>query len=149
MNKRQKAILIKIITVTVVTTIAVIAMLNVKDLINRSEAMRAMKHLGREVLEYKQAHGSLPSEFYVHSIERKLEGYARLGKLYYRALWLDFDSTPDEILAYSEKKYRSLFLDDGYVVLRFDGRVEWMGKQEFETLLSQQQTPMEIQMLRE
>jgi hypothetical protein len=52
-------------------------------------------------------------------------------------------------LAYTEKKYRSLLVGKGYVVLRLDGRVEWMGKREFETLLAQHQSPMEIQMLQQ
>jgi hypothetical protein len=34
------------------------------------------------------------------------------------------------------------------VVLRFDGRAEWMNKQEFEKLLAQQQSELEIETLR-
>ncbi len=37
---------------------------------------------------------------------------------------------------------------DGYMVLRLDECVEWMGKQEFEKLLAQQQSEFEIEMLR-
>ena len=149
MNRRQKAILIEFIAVMVVTLIAVVAMINFKDWVNRSEALRAMEHLGREVLKYRQRYGSVPPESYVDSIKEKWEGYARLGKLRYRARWVDFESTPDEILAYTEKNYHSLLLSRGFIVLRLDGRVEWMGKKEFETLLAQQQSSMEIQMLRE
>jgi hypothetical protein len=61
-------------------------------------------------------------------------------------LWIDFESPGDEILAYTEKKYPSSFLSDGFVVLRLNGRVEWMGKEEFKKLLAQQQSPMEGQM---
>ena len=85
---------------------------------------------------------------YVDGIRRNLPGDIRLGKLNYRALWIEPESSPDEILAYAERNYRSLFLKDGFIVLRLDGRVKWMGKQQFRTLLAEQQSPMEIQMLR-
>jgi len=149
MNKRQKAILVEFITVIVITAVAVVAMLNFKDWVNRSEAMRAMEDLSREVLRYKKKHGSVPPESYVDGIKGDLEGHVRLGNLRYRARWLDFESTPNEILAYTERNYRSLLVGKGYVVLRLDGRVEWMGKREFETLLAQHQSPMEIQMLQQ
>jgi hypothetical protein len=147
MNKRQKDILTSFITVIVITAVAVVAMLNFKDWLNRSEAMRAMEHLGQIVLQYRKDYGSVPPESYVDRIEETLEGHVRLGDLHYRAQWIDFESGPDEILAYTEKIYHSLIIGKGYVVLRFDGRVEWMNKQQFETLLAQQQSPMEIQML--
>ena len=149
MNKRQKAILIRFITVTVVTAIALVAMINFKDWVNHSEAMRATEQLGQIVLEYREKRGLLPPESYVDNIRGNLEGHRRLGKLYYRARWIDFESTDDEILAYTEKNYRSLLVGKGYVVLRLDGRVEWMGKQEFETLLAQCQSPMEIEMFQQ
>lgn len=149
MNKRQKAILVKFITVIVITAVAVVAMINFKDSVNRSEAMRAMEQLGQIVLQYRKNHGAVPPESYVDGIKEDLEGHIRLGNLRYRARWLDFESTPDEILAYTERNYRSLLVGKGYVVLRLDGRVEWMGKREFETLLAQHQSPMEIQMLQQ
>lgn len=133
----------------VVTAVAVVAMINFKDWINRSEARRAMEHLGQIVLQHRKNYGALPPESYVTNIRERLKGHARIGRLQYRALWIDSDSTPDEILAYSERNYRSLLVGRGYVVLRLDGRVEWMGKKEFEMLLAQQQTPEEIQMLQQ
>lgn len=149
MNKRQKAILTEFIAVLVVTAIAVVAMISFKDLVNRSEAIGAMKSLGKEVHRYQEEHeqGFLPPESWVHKIKEDLPGSARLGDLQYRGLWIDFESTPDEILAYAEKNYRSLLLDEGYVVLRLDGRVEWLGKQEFEALLARQQRQGELEML--
>ena len=149
MNKHQKVILIKFTTVIVVTAIAVVAMINVKDWINRSEAMRAMEHLGQRVLEYRKAHGSVPPESYVTNIKETLEGHVRLGNLQYRARWIDFESTPEEILAYAEQKYPSSLLNDGFVVLRLSGRVEWLGKQEFEKVLARQQSQKEIEILQE
>jgi len=121
-------------------------MINFKDWINRSEAMRAMEHLARIVRQYRKDRGVVPPESYIDSIKESLEGHVRLGKLNYRAQWLDLESTPDEILAYAEKNYHSL-IGKGFVVLRLDGRVEWMHKKVFENLLAQQQSPVEIQMM--
>jgi type II secretory pathway pseudopilin PulG len=147
MNKRQKAILIEFIIVIAITVIAVAGMVNFKDWVNRSEAMGAMKQLSRVVLTYRKEYGSVPPESYVNEIKKDLKGWVRLGNLKYRAQWIDFDAKPDEILAYAEKKYPSSLLNDGYVVLRLDGRVEWMDKQQFEKLLAQQQSKWEIDML--
>jgi len=134
-------------TVIVITAIAVVAMINFRDWVNRSEARRAMEDLGKKVLKYRKDYGSVPPEAYVTKVKEDLKGGVRLGELQYRALWIDSDSTPDEILAYTEKNYPSLLVSGGYVVLRLDGRVEWMDKKEFKTLLAQQQSPEEIQML--
>ena len=149
MNRRQKIILRDFVTVIVVTAIAVVAMINFKDWVNRSEARRAVEQLGQIVLQYRKDNGALPPESYVNNIKKALEGSARLGELQYRALWIDSDSKPDEILAYTEKDYSSLLVGDGFIVLRLDGRVEWMGKEEFKTLLKQQQSPEEVRMLSE
>jgi hypothetical protein len=90
----------------------------------------------------------VPSESYVNSVKEDLEGYVRLGGLQYRGLWIDFESTNDEILAYAKRDYHSLLVGKGYVVLRLDGRVEWLGTEEFETLLATQQSRAEMDMLR-
>ena len=148
MNKRQKAILINTTTVLVITAIAVAAMINLKNRVNRSEAMRAMEHLGRIVLQYREKYGSVPPESYVDRIKEELEGHVRLGEVVYRAQWIDFESTPDEILAYTERHHSSWLFGKRYVILRLDGRVEWMDKQELETLLAQQQSSQELEMLR-
>ena len=148
MNRRQKAILINVISVITITSIAVVAMINLKDWVNRSEAMLAMEHLGKLVLQYRQENGSVPPQSYVDNIKTNLKGHVRLGNLQYRALWIDFDSTPDDVLAYVEKKYRSFVLSNGFIVLRLDGRVEWMQKQQLDILLARQQSRMEIETLR-
>ncbi len=149
MNKRQKDILTNIITVLVITAIAVVAMINFKDWVNRSEAMRAMEQLSRETLRYRKANGSLPPESYIDSIKEKLQGSARLGKVHYRALWIDSKSPPDTILAYTEKHYHSLLFHSGFIVVRLDGTVQWMDRQTFISILEQQQSPMEKEMLLE
>lgn len=143
MNKRQKAILIDFTAVIVATAIAVVAMINFKDWINRSEATRAMQQLGQIVLQYRKDHGSVPPKSYVDRIKQNLEGHVRLGNLQYRARWIDFESPPDEILAYTEKNYHSLLFGKGFIVLRLNGTIEWMEKQQFETLLAQQQSQIE------
>jgi len=150
-NKRQKALLVESITIIVITAVAVLAMINLKDWVSRSEAVRSMEQLGRIVLQYRKEHGSVPSEDYIKSIKEKLAGHVGLGKLQYRARWIDFESKPDEILAYAEKKHRASLLSDGYVVLRLDGRAEWMGEQKFQKLLGQQRrkSPQELQILRD
>lgn len=148
MNRRQKAVLVKFGIVFVVTATAVVAMMNFKDWVNRSEAMLAMEHLGKIALEYRSRRDVLPSESYLSDIKKKLQGRVRVGDIQYRALWIDTDSGPDTILAYTEKKYRSFLLNSGFIVLTLDGMVSWMGQEEFLALLSKQQSAMELKILR-
>jgi len=147
MNKKQRNTLINIITIFIVTIVAVVGMINAKDWVNRAEAMRAMEQLGKKVIEERKERGSLPPESYVDTIKERLEGYVRLGKLQYRARWIDLDSTSEEILAYTPKNYRSSFLGKGYIVLRLDGSVQWIKSKEFEPLLRSYQSDMEIKLL--
>jgi hypothetical protein len=149
MDKRQKRILIEFFVVIGLTTIAVVAMIYFRYWVNHSEAMRAMEHLGRIVVEYRKTQGSVPSQSYIDSVKNQLEGSPRLGNLQYRALWIDFESPPNEILAYSERNYGSWFVGKGYVVLRLDGTVQWLPKQEFEAILKKQQSQKELEMLKE
>jgi type II secretory pathway pseudopilin PulG len=146
MNRRQKVILTNIVTVLVITVFAVVAMINFKDWVNRSESMRAMEYLGRAALQYRKEHGSVPPQSFVDRVKENLPGGVRLGDLRYRGLWISFESSGDEILAYAKKEYHSLFFSEGFVVLRLDGRVGWMGEEEFKKLLAKQQNPMEAQM---
>ena len=148
MNRRQKNLVLRLTMVIIVTATAVVAMTNLKDWVNRSEAMRATRQLGRRLVQYRKGRGFVPSESFVDRIRDYLEGGIRLGKMDYRALWINMDSGDDEILAYSARNYPGSFLDDGFIVLRLDGRVDWMGKKEFEELLAKQQSRAEIEMLR-
>jgi len=145
MNKRQKTILIDFVTIIIITAIAVTAMIDFKNWVNRSEVMRATQQLGQIIAEYRKEHGSIPPESYVNNIKEDLEGHVRIGTLNYRARWIDFGCPPDEILAYVEREYHSLFLGHGFVVLRMDGSVAWMNKQKFESLLARQRKPAEVQ----
>lgn len=146
MNKQQRWILTNFAVVMAVTVAAVIAMLELKNWVNYSEAMRAMEHLGRVVEDYRHKNGSVPPESYIDGVKNSLEGQARLSNLHYRARWIKVDSPPDEILAYVTRGYRSLFFRPGAIVLRLDGRVQWMDKKSFEKLLASQQSPMEIEL---
>lgn len=148
MEPRQKFILHSI-SLLVITAIAVVGMFNLRDWVKRSEAVRAMEHLSRIVRQYRTENGSVPPESYVDNIKENLEGYVRIGKLHYRAMWIDLETTPDEILAYSKQNCFFSIVGEGVVVLRLDGRVEWMNTQEFELLLAQQQSPEEIRMLQQ
>ena len=47
MNKRQKALLVNFIIVVFVTAAFIVAMTNIKDWLNKSEARRAMEQIGR------------------------------------------------------------------------------------------------------
>ncbi len=147
MNKRQKTVIINFVLVVCITTAMIVAMMDFRNVINRSEAMRAMTHLGKIVLDYRKEHGSAPPESYIDNIKKNLEGAARLGELYYRARWITIESTEDEILAYVGKNYKSLFVDDGAIVLRLGGHIEWITKEELISILSKQQSAMELEML--
>jgi len=150
-NKRQKALLTESIIIIVITAAAVVAMINLKQWVSRSEAIQVMEQLGQVVLQYRKENGSLPSGDDVKGIQEKLQEEVRLDRLQYRAQWIDVDSAPDEILAYTEKRFRASLLDDGYVVLHLDGRVEWMSKEEFQKLLAQQRrlSPQDLQILQD
>jgi hypothetical protein len=143
MNRFQKAILRKFVVVISVTILTVLVMVNYKDWINREESIRAMEHLSSMVLQYKKEFGSVPPESYIDNLKEDLYGYERLGDLQYRAVWIDSDSEPNEILAYSERYFKSLFVKDGVVVLTLDGLVQWMDIKQFEPILDSQQSPME------
>jgi hypothetical protein len=145
MDTRQKAILRDIVTVIAITAIAVVAIIILRNYVNRSEAMRAMQDLGRKVLEYRKAHGSVPPQSYVDGIKANLEGSVRLRGLRYRGLAINSESQPDEILAYTEGVYRSLFSGSRVLVLRLNGAVEWMEKEKFDKLLPEEKRKLEMQ----
>ena len=120
-------------------------MIVLKNGINRSEAVRAMRLLGEELNRYKAGYSSLPSKTYLDNVLDTIEGSIRLGEVEYRNIWIDLESNPDpnEILAYCEKNFNSIFTGDGCIVLRLSGRVDWMNKDDFKKLLESQQSEME------
>ena len=143
MNKKQKNLLIRFITVMLATTLAVLGIINFRDWVNRSEAFKAMQYMGEVVKDYRKEHSIAPAQSYINRIKDGLPGSARLGNLKYRAQWIEFGASEDEILAYTEKNFSSPLVKSGYIVLRLDGRVEWMQKEEFKKLLASQQSSAE------
>jgi hypothetical protein len=143
MNKRQRALLTESLFVLIATIAAVIGMMQLKDYVNRSEAMRAMTQLGQRILEHQKQYGSLPPQSFVDNIKGDVEGAVRMGNVNYRARWIGLDAPSDTILAYSRKRLPSSFLKDGYVVLRLDGTVEWLPTKQFIALFATQRTPTE------
>lgn len=149
MNRRQKTILMEVATVLIVTMILVIGMINFKDYINRSESISAMQRIGQIVSEYRRQHNRVPSESTVFREMDNIKGAVRLPGMVYRGLWIDLEAEPNDILAYAEKNYPASLLDDGYVVLRFDANTVWMSGDDFEALLAEQQSEVEIEMTRQ
>ncbi len=153
MKRRQKIILRDFVTVIVITAVVVVAMIIFKDFINRSEAMRAMDNLRQVIKQYRDEHSSVPPKSWVDRQRENPTGNIKLGNLQYRARWITFESSPDEFLAYTEANYNFL-VGKGYIVLRLgavlrdDGYPEWIERKEFKTLLAQQQSPEEIQIIR-
>jgi hypothetical protein len=148
LNKQQKKLVINVLVVTVFTVIVVVGFANIKNIINRSESMRAMKLLGKEILQYRKTYGSLPSEHYVKQLTDKI-GAVRITNFHYRATWVEFGAEPETtVLAYSQKDYRG-FAEAGYVVLWLNGKVEWIDKKQFEQTLEKQQKQQELQWIQE
>jgi type II secretory pathway pseudopilin PulG len=131
------------VIVLIATIAAVIGMMQLKDYVNRSEAVRAMNQLGQRILDYRNRHGSLPPQSFVDGIKEQVEGSVRIGNVKYRAIWIGLDAPGDTILAYSPKRFPSSFLHDGYVVLHLDGKVEWLPTAQFAALFTPQQTAIE------
>lgn len=144
MTPYKRSLLIQFIVVGLATLAAVVAMLHLKDYVNRSEAMRAMTQLGQRVLAYRAERGSLPPQSFIDDIKDDVDGAVRIGTVRYRALWIGPDAPGDTILAYSEKRHPSSFLGDGFVVLRLDGTVEWMPSARFAELFATQRTDAEV-----
>ncbi len=146
MTRQEKWILTNFIVVVLITAIAVAGMVELKNFVNRSEAMRAMQQLQEAVAQYKQKNGFLPPESYIEGIKQNFEGQLRLGHLYYRARWIGFDAKPDTVVAYVKRNYHSFFIPSGVIVLTFDGQVKWMNKADFDKLIKPQQTPLELEL---
>jgi hypothetical protein len=146
MNRHQKWVLTNFIFVVLITAVVVSGMIELKNWVNLSESMRVFGQLWQAVETYKQKNGSLPPESYIDSLKTSFEGQMRLGNLNYRARWIKFDSSPDTVLAYVRKGYNSFLFHPGAIVLRLDGRIEWMDRAGFDKLIKAEQTNEEIQM---
>jgi hypothetical protein len=148
MDRRQKKLAVNTVVVIAFTVAMVAGFANVKNLINRSEAMRAIDMLGKEVLLYKQTYGSLPSENYARQFAEQI-GAVRLGDFQYRAQWIEFGCDPNAtILAYTEKNYTG-FVKSGAAVLWLSGKTEWIDKEHFGEIIKSQQKKQELRWIQE
>lgn len=132
MNKRKKTLLIEAAVVLGVTLLAVVGLVNLKDWINRREALLAMQQLGEKILEHRQTKGSLPPEDTVRVLLNTVSGRVRLGRLTYRGPWITPDSNDTEVLAYTQQTYHSFIVPNGFTVLYLDGKVEWLNTEELD-----------------
>jgi hypothetical protein len=126
----------------------VIGFANIKNAINRSEAIRAMELLGNEISQHRKTYGSLPSEYQVKQFADAISA-VRLADFHYRGQWIEFGSAPDTtILVYSWKNYRG-FVKAGYIVLWLNNKAEWINKKSFEKILATQQQQQELRWIKE
>jgi hypothetical protein len=148
MDKRQRKLVANIVVVITFTVVMVVGFANIKNIINRSEAIRAMELLGKEVLRYRKNNGSLPSEIYVKQFSNQI-GAVRLTDFQYRAPWIEFGCDPNTtVLIYSRKNYKG-FVKSGGIVLWLNGKVEWINKKRFDQIMEAQQKQIELQWLKE
>jgi len=147
MNSRQKSILVNFFVVIVITILAIGAMANFKNHINRKEAYRAMSYLAERIMQYNRQNDCIPPQRYVEKYEDQAPGHERLKEFHYRARWIRLDAPDDTILAYSKEPYRSMILGDKYLVLRLDGTVEFLSRDKLDSILKKQQDSAELQML--
>ena len=94
-NKRQRAILIEVAFVLIVTLIAVVGMINLKDYVNRSESIAAMQQVGQIVSEYRRQRNTNPSETTVLREMRNIKGAVRLPGMVYRDFLIDLEPEPN------------------------------------------------------
>jgi len=148
MDKRQKKLIANVVVVVTFTVVIVVGFANIKNIINRSEAIRAIDLLGKEVLQYRKNNGSLPAENYVKQFSNQI-GAVRLTDIQYRAPWIEFGCDPNTtVLAYARKDYAGL-VKSGGIVLWLNGKVEWINKKRFERIMGTQQQQIELQWLKE
>lgn len=145
MNRRQILIIRHILTVMIVTVLFIFGLINLRDVINRSECIREMGELGKAIAAYRQKNGSLPPE---SAIRPLIANFARIGALEYRARYVLYDSPADTILAYTRQKSTSLLVKSGYVILQLDGQVKWLTPQEFEKLFDEQENWRNVELFR-
>lgn len=91
MNRKQKNLIIKLVTISLITLAAVLAMFDIRAWVNYSEAQKAMEQLGKIVTRYRDKHNCVPPESYVNKLKDRIEGAARLGDFHYQGRWIDFD----------------------------------------------------------
>jgi hypothetical protein len=135
MNKRQTSIVRHFLVVIAVTLAVIFGLINLRDTVNKSEAIREMGVLARTIQDYRHKNGSLPSEAFLKPV---IGGFSRTSNLQYRAQHVLYDSPADTIVAYSKRRSYSFLVKSGYVYIQFDGQVKWMPPAPFEQMLARQ-----------
>ena len=145
MNKRQKKVLINFAVVMCITVVFVFFVIGYKDHVNKSAAIKGMSMLGQRILAYRAENNSLPPKSWVDNLIKQMD-IARFSDVEYRAIWINMDSGPETILAYISANY-DVINEQGAIVLRLNGNVEWIDKEPFESILKAQQGKAEIEMM--
>jgi hypothetical protein len=135
-NKRQISVVRHFLTVIIVTLLFVFGLINVRDMMNRSEMQREMESLAQSIKEYRQTNGSMPPESVVRPI---LERFSRLNPVDYRAKSILYDSPPDTVIASCKQRSYSILVETAYIALRLDGRIEWLSPADFERIMKEQE----------
>ena len=148
MNKKQRAMLIRLVLVIVITVGMVFAMVNVKEVVNKKESMLAARNLNFEILKYKQTNNKWPLQSYVDEKAKQIQGRTRLGKVEYRASMFDYVGSNDVVVFYIKREYSGPFIGSGYIVAKVNGKVEWLTEQDFDILMSLQWTVEELKKLK-
>jgi len=144
MNKKQKNFVIRLAIVAIVTTLMVLAISNFKEVINRSEATMATEQLGGLVKKKKNHYGSFPPASYLENLTAQVQGSARLGTVVYRADCITCSSGAKAVLMFVKKEYSGLLQNDGFIVVRLDGSIEWLNPDKFEIEMSLENRSCEI-----
>jgi hypothetical protein len=144
-NKRQLFIIRHFLSVIIVTLVVIFGLMNLRDVINKSESLREMGEFGKVIKNYRSKNGSFPPESWVKPLE---SNFARLGNLKYRAQQIFYDSPPETILAYNKHRSYAIFVPSGYVILQIDGQVKWMSLKQFDEVFAQQEKARELVLYR-
>jgi hypothetical protein len=144
-NKHQLVIVRHFLAVIIVTMLIVFGLINLRDMINKSESMREMGVLAMTIKDYRSKTGSFPPESWLKPLE---SSFVRLGGLKYRAQQVFYDSPPETILAYNKHKSYAILVPSGYAVMQVDYQVKWMPPKQFEELLAKQEKGRELELYR-
>jgi hypothetical protein len=144
-NRRQLFIIRHFLSVIIVTLLFVFGLMNIRDVINKSESLREMGEFGKAIKDYRTKNGSLPPESWTKPLE---SSFARLGNLKYRAQQIFYDSPPETILAYNKHRSYALLVPSGYAILQVDGQVKWMPLKQFNEVFAQQEKDRQLKLYR-
>lgn len=135
LNKRQLSVIRHFLFVIIVTLLFIFGLINLRDGLNRSEMQREMEVFATAVKDYRQQNKALPPESWV---QPQVRNFVRLGGVQYRAKSILYDSPPDTIIASCKQRTYSVFVKTAYIVLRLDGRVEWLSPPVYEKTIKEQ-----------